>query len=165
MPQAQLRTREPRLDLKPIDSRPTSSWRAGARIVVCNRNSPLLDLFSEILEDDGFEVITCDRGERIQHTIGVVQPDLIILDFWVGRVSAREIVDRLRTSGSPASVPVLICSVDPPKFHQATEWLEASGCALLPMPFEIDRLLETARRLTGTHRTVEPLPHAFADLR
>ena len=134
-------------------------------IVVCNRNSPLLDLFSEILEDDGFRVVTCARGERVQQTIGAAQPDLVILDFWVGRVSAPEIVARLRASGTTASVPVLVCSVDPPTFHQATEWLAMSGCELLPMPFEIDRLLATARRLTGIHRPVEPLPQAYACLR
>src|SRR4051812_46980917 len=99
MPQTQLRTRESRPSPKPEDPGRASSGRPGASIVVGNRNAPLLDLFSEILEDDGFRVITCARGERVQQTIGAARPDLVILDFWVGRVSAREIVDRLRAGG------------------------------------------------------------------
>jgi DNA-binding response OmpR family regulator len=52
-----------------------------ARILIIDDEQHVLDLYSEELKEDGYDVLTMDSGRDALYWIGKVQPDLVILDI------------------------------------------------------------------------------------
>lgn len=127
-------------------------------VVVVNCDRSILDLMRDVL--DGYRVITCAVGGEARPTIAAARPSLVILDPWMPDVPDRLILDELRRDPSTATLPVLVCSA---AWEPAAVGRSAAGrIDVLPMPFEIDALLENVRHLVseprcafGRHRSDE----------
>jgi CheY-like chemotaxis protein len=115
-----------------------------ARILIIEDDRAIRDLFRGVLGDEGYELVFVDGLEQMRETA----PDLVITDlvdvhpYRAG--SARAWVARVK--GHYPATPVIVCTAS----EQATEELDRLGAeAVLPKPFNIEKLVETVVRLAG----------------
>lgn len=121
------------------------------RLTVVNDNRDLLDLIGEILEGDRYvttliETVDGDAAEAICRS----KPDLLLIGLRhadrdrCGWQTAQEI----RRASGCENLPVILCSTDPAALNEVKAELDtAPGVAALTLPFTIDELLQSIRRL------------------
>lgn len=123
------------------------------RLTVVNDNPEVLELMGEILESDRYvtTLIGSIQADLLQQ-ICRSSPDLLVIDLRHGD-DARdgwEIVKELRRTPNCRHLPVLLCSADIEALNEVEPELEATpGVMALTLPFEIDDLLQSIRRLIG----------------
>ena len=112
------------------------------RILVINDTPEILELFQEILSEEGYEVIlysfaTHDTVEIVRH-----RPDLIILDYIFGTEKLGwQLLQKLKMREDTASIPIIICTAAIREVREIEGFLLAKGVTVLPKPFDIDDLL------------------------
>jgi len=82
--------------------------------------------FAEYLRAFGFEVIECADGETAWEYLSKVDPDIVLLDLRLPRLSGWDLVERLRRSTRHARLPIVAFSacVFPEDRQRAAE----AGC-------------------------------------
>ena len=121
-----------------------------ARIVVVDNDSTFVYMVEELLEDEGWEVVSCLEGETALDCIKRERPDLVILDI---RMETSEsgwvVLANLRSDPTTRNIRILICSAAVDDLRTREEWLRDADVAVLPKPFDIDDLVQQVRRLLG----------------
>lgn len=117
------------------------------RILVADDSETVLLMLQRRLEMEGYEVVTAVDGfEALQRLkeAGAKQPDVILLDAMMPKMSGIEVLEELRDMGS--QIPVLMISAhldaqEPDRMRS----LGASDC--IPKPFEWDELIDKIEEL------------------
>ncbi len=92
-------------------------------IVVADDNTLINNFLSDLLRDEGYQVLCCFSGEEAQRVIRRVTPDVAILDMQMEeRDAGLQVLEHLRQHPETARISVIICSADVP-------FLEARGGA------------------------------------
>lgn len=117
----------------------------GDRILVVDDNSDNLLLIQTILEDDGYDVVVADDGERALEQLDQVQPDLILLDVMMPGIDGYEVTRQIRQHQKLASIPILLITA-----HRKTDILENSERDIdvndfIHKPIDLDDLLMRVR--------------------
>ena len=97
-----------------------------------------------------YKVAAYSSGEEFLASLDAVQPDCVILDVHMPRLSGFDVQSRLRSS-HPGLPALFITASDDPSLDRAAS--EAGGVRLLRKPFPSDELLgavETALRTRGS---------------
>lgn len=116
------------------------------RVLVINDSQEILDLFREILTDEGFDVVLYSYAIQDMREILRIQPDLIILDYIFGsEKSGWQTLQKLKMSRKTAAIPIIICTAAIKEVREIEGFLEAKGVTLVPKPFDIDDLLVAVR--------------------
>ncbi len=113
------------------------------RVVVVEDDRDVATLVTEILNDEGFDAVAI-RRDASASDVSAMRPRLVILDLFLGRLRAHDVLTSLRRAG--ARVPVLLLSAAQDGEEEARS-LGAS--AFLPKPFDIDELVRTCRGLAA----------------
>lgn len=120
------------------------------RVLVADDSETILLLLRTRLEMEGYEVSTASDGQEVIETLAATgddqQPDLILLDAMMPRMSGLDALRTLRDEGR--DLPILIVSAhrEEETLSQA-EGLGADGCIAKPIDFE--DLLGRIAKLTG----------------
>ena len=127
------------------------------RISVVNDNADFLELMSAILDEDaGYEVSLFDGQETSVAMLADSEPDLIIVDLLLGKVSGWELVTLSRAEPRLADTPIVVCSADVSSLREREPELAAvAKLHVLRKPFSIDQLTELVERLVGTSQPAE----------
>lgn len=127
----------------------------GARIMVINDTPEILDLFRELLEPEGYEVILYSFAPFELAEIERVQPDLIVLDFIIGQANAGwQLLQMLKMRRSTANIPIIICSAQTHFIRQIEGYLATHDVRVVAKPFDIDEFLQTVKiAFTDERRT------------
>jgi CheY-like chemotaxis protein len=105
-----------------------------ATILVVDDEEPVVDLLTDILEDDGHTVIPAYNGRAALEIVAHQQPDIVISDVMMPFVDGIQLCKRLREEHDAKSLPVILMSAALPPD------LSTSGAnAFLGKPFDIDR--------------------------
>jgi CheY-like chemotaxis protein len=134
------------------------------KILLVEDSKPLRRAFESALHDAGYVVMSCEDGESALRMAQELDPDLILLDMILPRMSGPEVLHRLKADQRTAETPVVVLSSLPHKNRQklledgAEEYLEknalmpARGVNLLPQMLEavIGRI--NRKRGVGTPR-------------
>jgi CheY-like chemotaxis protein len=121
------------------------------KVLVADDSETILLLLRTRLEMEGYEVSTaCDGQEVVEVLEGVGpdhQPDLILLDAMMPRMSGLDVLRALREEGR--EIPILIVTA-----HRADETLtEAEGLGadgFVPKPIDFEDLLGRIASLTAS---------------
>jgi CheY-like chemotaxis protein len=106
------------------------------RIMVINNSDDILALFKKILADDDCEVFLQLFLNSDLREVRRIKPDLIILDFYVGREGVGwEFLQMLRMEDSTAEIPVLICTTAVRLAHDIGGYLATKRVSILRKPF------------------------------
>ena len=140
---------------------------AARHILVINDSPDILNLFTELLTDEGYRVttdtFTVEMSILYDH-INKVQPDLIILDMIIGREDLGwQLTQMLKMSPKTSEIPLILCTGAVRQVEELATHLNNLAIGVVLKPFELDRLLEVIDRTWAKATNpaqLEPMPDA-----
>ncbi len=118
-----------------------------ARIMVVNDTQEILELFEDLLTDEGYEVALYSFGIEDLDEVERVNPDLIILDYIIGGEAVGwQMLQKLKMRRSTAGIPVIVCTAAKNQVQEMEGYLKSKGVGLVLKPFDIDDLLAAVNR-------------------
>jgi CheY-like chemotaxis protein len=126
-----------------------SDRRHAPFVLIADDSVEMRALLVEILTDAGYEVRAVPSGGRAFAEMSQRVPDLLITDLMMPGMNGFSLRAEMLRRTELASVPVIVLSA---YWHRPSETLEVNE--ILPKPLNIDRLLESVRRLTGTRESL-----------
>lgn len=113
-------------------------------IIVINHSDELLDLYAELLTEEGYAVSTQTVLEPDLASIAGCAPVCVIIDYFVrGDPAERDILSRLMTDERTRRIPLIVCTGAVRDIEEIRDRLEAKSVVIILKPFEIDHLLTT----------------------
>jgi len=121
------------------------------RVLVADDSETILLLLRTRLEMEGYEVSTAVDGQEVVETLAGTdpdqQPDLILLDAMMPRMSGLDALRTLRDEGSETPILIVSAHREEETLSQA-EGLGADGC--IPKPIDFEDLLGRIASLTAS---------------
>jgi len=111
-------------------------------VLVADDSAEMRGLLTDLLEAEGYEVQTVASGGRALSMMVERAPDLLITDLLMPGMSGFSLRGLMLRRPELASVPVIVLSAF---WHRPGETLDVA--AVLAKPLNIDRLLDSVRRL------------------
>ncbi len=122
-----------------------------SRIMVINDTQEILELFQDLLTDEGYEVVLYSYGIKDLDDVERVKPDLIILDHIIGGEAVGwQMLQKLKMKRSTAKIPIIVCTAAVNAVSEMEGYLKAKNIGVVLKPFDIDDLLIAVRRALET---------------
>jgi DNA-binding response OmpR family regulator len=123
------------------------------RIMVVNDTQEILELFQDLLTEEGYEVALYSYAIEDLAVVERVKPDLIILDHIIGGEAVGwQMLQKLKLKRSTAKIPVIVCTAATNAAQEMEGYLKSKRIGLVLKPFDIDDLLTAIKRaLEGGH--------------
>jgi DNA-binding response OmpR family regulator len=115
-----------------------------ARVLVINDMQEILELFRELLSEEGYEPILYSDAIQDMREIERLKPDLIILDYILGggERTGWQMLQKLKMRRMTAKIPVIVCTAATREVRDIEGFLQMKGITLVPKPFNIEDLLQ-----------------------
>lgn len=81
---------------------------SGSRILIADDNEQNRELLDAYLADEGFEILMAADGQETLEVVESSQPDLILLDIMMPRMSGYEVCEILKSDAEKRRIPVLM---------------------------------------------------------
>jgi two-component system, OmpR family, alkaline phosphatase synthesis response regulator PhoP len=131
------------------------------RVLIADDNPQGAELLEAYLGDSGYELRTAADGEETLRAVAAWQPDLILLDIMMPRLSGFEVCKRLRANPATRDVAVLmITALD--QVSDVERAVEAGTDDFLSKPIEKTVLLLRVRSLLRSRQNKRELDRALA---
>jgi len=126
----------------------------GQHILVINDTPAIIELFTLMLEEEGYRVSTDLFTAEMDVMLARVKadrPDLIVLDFIIlDEQRGWQFLELLKLDPDTRDIPVIACTAAVKLVEQLQTHLQAMGVQVVLKPFDIDHLLgEIARVWAG----------------
>ena len=121
-----------------------ASGNVAPRVLVVDDDPAIREFVGQALEEEGYEVRLAINGQDALSTLIEWQPDLIVLDLMMPTMDGWTFRDRQREIESLADIPVIVMSAARNLDGHNDRLVPA---AILPKPFDLDRLLTETERL------------------
>jgi DNA-binding response OmpR family regulator len=120
-------------------------------ILVVNDDPAILQLFDELLSEEGYRV-TLDNFSRqtqeVYEGIREHRPDLVILDFIIGNEGGGwQLLQVLEMDRTTRDTPLIICTGAVRQVTELSGHLETMGIQVVLKPFDIDHLLSVVKSM------------------
>ena len=117
------------------------------RALVVNDTQEILELFDDILDGMGFEVVLMSYAPRELERIREVEPDIIILDFLMGdrELLGWQLLQKLKMDRGLATIPIVVCTAAVKAVQEQQGYLTEQGVMIVLKPFIVDQLEEAVR--------------------
>ena len=120
-------------------------------ILVAEDEAALAEMLRYNLEGAGFRVAEAGDGEQVLLAVAEEQPDLILLDWMLPRVSGIEICRRLRRRDETRDVPILMVTARAEE-RDRVRGLETGADDYITKPFSPSELLARVRAVLRRSR-------------
>ena len=122
-----------------------------SRILVVEDDPSLRTVIRMVLERAEFQVEEAPHGHAALEQIGASGPDLVLVDLNMPRMGGLELLERLRSNSTTASVPVVLLSGR----HDAAAAAQGAD-GLVTKPFEPADLVRTIRGVIESRAGSQP---------
>lgn len=112
-------------------------------ILLVDDDTAILESFKIILEHEGYRVSTAKNGFELKALLSKNTPDLILMDYNLGKDSSEKLTQELKTNSQTSHVPVIIISADS---MLRTLALTMGADDFIEKPTEISLLLSKIKR-------------------
>ncbi len=109
-------------------------------VVVVDDELPILELLQEVLEEEGYTVVTAADGMTALELVRTVQPALVLTDIMLPRMDGLTLCTQLQADPQTAHVPVLLMSAG----RTLPQDIPCAG--FVAKPFTLDELLAAVTR-------------------
>lgn len=114
-------------------------------ILIIDDNEAILDLFSLIMEEEGYEVHLRQNVFENLLDIEMLTPNLILLDLFMGKEQQGwKFLQRLKVHRPTTSIPLLLCTAAKLSGDQEG-YIQQRGIPVIQKPFELDELTRQIR--------------------
>ncbi len=79
-----------------------------SRILIADDNIPNCELLDAYLADEGYEIDMAHDGQAALDHVAETQPDLILLDIMMPKMSGYEVCQRLKENQATRDIPILM---------------------------------------------------------
>ncbi len=124
-------------------------------ILALNESPEVLQLFSDLLEEEGYRVTTQPYASKDFSEIIKLAPDLIVLDYmWETDDSGWALLQMLKMDPHTQAIPIVLCTGAVRQVEGLKAHLDQMGIRVVIKPFNIDDLLrEVADALSSSDET------------
>jgi CheY-like chemotaxis protein len=127
---------------EPAMSPPSSDPDRRPHILAVDNDAMILELFRDLLEDEGYQVSTQAVADKDLGVVGQLAPDLIILDYmWAGEDNGWSYLQALRMDPGTAKIPIVLCTGAIRDVEGLRPRLDELGIRVVFKPFNLDELL------------------------
>ncbi len=113
-------------------------------ILVVEDDEDCRTVLQDLLELNGYTVMTCPNARSAVNTARASPPALMLIDYMMPDADGGWVVRSLREAGGPAAkVPVVLTSGS----DEGRQIAERLGVQSLEKPFDVNRLLEVVQDL------------------
>jgi DNA-binding response OmpR family regulator len=112
--------------------------KTAKRIIIVDDEPDILEFLRIILEEEGYEVVTSEKGEFLEQLHNDRLPHLFLVDVLLSGKDGRTIVKHLKSQPETMHIPVVMFSAHPSANETA---LLAGADDFLAKPFAVDELL------------------------
>ena len=81
---------------------------SGSRVLIADDNDQNRELLDAYLADEDYQILMARDGEETLQVVREQQPDLILLDIMMPRMSGYEVCEQLKADSEFSGIPVLI---------------------------------------------------------
>jgi len=111
----------------------------GKRILAIDDDPDILEVYTLILEEEGYEVLTILSPDNLLYVIRDFNPDLILLDIQLGGANnGLEVCKLLKSSNITQHIPVFMVSAHE-SLHRAVREFNADGA--IQKPFDLSDII------------------------
>lgn len=135
----------------------TTSTSNRGRVLIVDDDRKILDLLVDLLELEGYEVLTARDGAEAIDLALSLNPNIVVSDVVMPEVGGFELCRRLKQEPRTANVPVLLISGLITSDAAGIDGLNAGADDYLDLPFRNEELLVKVARLVERHRIQEAL--------
>jgi CheY-like chemotaxis protein len=114
-----------------------------SRIFVVDDQNDILEVLEQVLIQEGFEVKTSCTSHGIIDTIEEFQPNLILLDTFIGEEDGRQACESIKANASTRDIPIIMLSADR-RVEESTK--EVGADEFIPKPFSVFTLMNQIER-------------------
>jgi CheY-like chemotaxis protein len=100
-----------------------------------------LAVLDVVLARNGYGVVRCSAPEEMALYAKQWRPAAILLDLQGPEGNMLRLIEQLKSDPHTAGIPIIACIAHDLDSKLVFAALQELGCALLPMPFELDDLL------------------------
>jgi DNA-binding response OmpR family regulator len=119
-------------------------------VLVVEDDTAILDLYCEVLEEQGFRVIPWSALPAESSYVATLAPDLVILNLLFDLDDqAWQFLERLNAEPAAVAVPVLVCATDVTLLERVADRLGVWACGALLKPFDLEQFLVRVRTCLG----------------
>jgi CheY-like chemotaxis protein len=126
-------------------------------ILVVNDTVAILELFTVLLEDEGYRVSTDGFSVELAEMLARIremQPDLIVLDLVIMEEGKGwQMLQLLRMDRETRHIPVIICTAASRLVDDLQTHLDTMKVSVVLKPFDIDHLLAVITKSLGEKRS------------
>jgi twitching motility two-component system response regulator PilH len=116
------------------------------KVLIVDDSQTLRHMLSDLLEENGMQVVAATNGLEAKEYIQASAPDLVITDLIMPEMNGYELCRWMKNEPSTQKIPVLICSTKSEEFDRY--WGMKQGAdAYITKPFHPPELLKTVRQL------------------
>jgi DNA-binding response OmpR family regulator len=131
-----------------------------ARVLVADDNPQNADLLAEYLQASEFEVAIASDGEETLSLVKTFQPDVLLLDIMMPRLSGFEVCKRLKSDSASKNLPILmITALDQPSDVERA--VDAGTDDFLTKPIHQTELINRVRALMASRKSDNALEQAI----
>ena len=112
------------------------------KILIAEDERDILDLIMFTLQFGGYDVVPTSNGEDALEMVHKEQPDLILLDVRMPRMSGYEVCKRIKAEDDTRNIPVVFLSAKGQEAEVLTGY-EMGAIDYILKPFAPDQLLES----------------------
>lgn len=113
------------------------------RILVLDESPIVLDVVSEALSYEHFDVSTTTNSKNFIAEVQRLKPDLLILDYKTHGPKGDEICRQIKSNSAISEIPIIICSA----YLNDSKTLNCQCDAFIAKPFSLNELLEKVKGL------------------
>ncbi len=129
-----------------LEEHPQPSGACGRHILVVNDTQEILDLFRELLEEEGYRVTLSSYTFQEVRDVALLVPDLVILDFIIGgEAHGWQMLQKMKMLRATADIPIIVCTAALKLARELEGHLREKDVLVVLKPFDIDELLRAVR--------------------
>jgi len=132
------------------------------RIVAVDDNEDTLEIIRFALQDH-YDVMTISTPSELYEELELFEPDLLILDIMMPRVSGFQLIQMLQKHPRTSSIPIILLSAknNPGDIKHG---YKIGASLYLTKPFEPERLLRNVKTQLETHTVFEDKKYPINDV-
>lgn len=117
------------------------------KILIIDDEKILLDLYRDVLVENGFEVVTTTRGQEGIELARSERPDIILLDILMPEVNGFDVAKELKTNPATRDIPIyLLTNLPEDSSEQRVKELGIAGY-MMKANTEPTKLAEAIRKI------------------
>lgn len=120
------------------------------RLLIIEDEPAIVMLLRELMQDEGYDVLTALDGHQGLKLFQKAAPDLVILDLCMPGLGGKDVVNFIRSAPVNSEVPIIIITGSDVSFGENPP--EGTYQALLMKPFDLEELVQLAAGLLQERR-------------